>query len=454
MRDLGDTIAAIATAPGEGGVAIVRVSGPEAKKVGGTLLGGRTLEPRRATVGWVRRPSDRQGIDEVLALWMPGPNSYTRQDVLELQCHGGQAAARAVLGLTLEAGARLAEPGEFTLRAYLGGRLDLVQAEAVLDTIRAQTEEVLAVQENLLAGALSDEVGRWQEALGEVLARLEASLDFPEEELGDLDEREVCRVLGAVHRAMEAKLGTYAWGRVAREGFRVALVGSPNVGKSSLLNALAQGDHAIVSPVPGTTRDSIEVALNACGAPLRLVDTAGLRSEGDEVEQEGVRRARRMAAAADLVLFLCDGGRDLTEEEGHEAGRLASAGRVVGVVTKSDLGAAPEAELSALLGRPPLRVSAHRDEGLEELLRFLRDSAWGGGGPTGAGVLTRERHRQGVSGARAAVGRALAHLGDGVYGEVVAAEVQAARRELAELLGRGSSEDVLDRIFGEFCIGK
>jgi tRNA modification GTPase len=385
---------------------------------------------------------------------MPGPGSYTREDVLELQCHGGQAAARGVLELALRQGARLADPGEFTLRAYLRGRIDLVQAEAVLDAIRAETVETLRVHEALLGGRLSEEVGRWQEALGRVLARIEAVLDFPEEDLGELDAGEVLAELEALGDAMGAKLDTYAWGRVSREGFRVALVGSPNAGKSSLFNCLAAEERAIVSPVPGTTRDAIEVRVNACGAPVRLVDTAGLGAPRDEVEQEGVRRARRIAAEADLVVLLCEGKRELSELEAGEAVELAAAGRTLAVVSKVDLGRAPAAALDRIFGAAPLGVSSVTGEGVEELLRAFRDAAWGGRGAGPAAALTRERHRRAVEAARGCLDAARQGLRGGLFPELVASELQEARRRLEELLGWGTSEDVLEAIFGEFCIGK
>lgn len=435
-------------------MAIVRLSGPRTRAAGEALLGGPLPAPRQAAVRRARDPASGLPIDEVLALWMPAPGSYTRQDVLELQCHGGAAAARGILRAALGAGARLAEPGEFTLRAYLGGRIDLVQAEAVLDVIRAQSEEALAVQEGLLAGSLSAEATRWQEALGGALARIEATLDFPEEDLGPLAVGDVRRTLAEVAAAMGAALASHAWGRVTREGFRVALVGSPNVGKSSLLNLVAQGEHAIVSPVPGTTRDPVEVAVTVCGVPMRIVDTAGLRTPGDEVEREGVRRARQRAAEADRIVFVCDGSRGLTIEEMAEARGLAEGGRTAAVVSKGDLGREPAAGLEEIFGRAPLVVSAATGLGLAGLLDALAAAARGGGGPTGSGVLTRERHRGAVEAAKAAVEGAQAHLGGEGFLELAGSGLRDARRALEDLLGRGAGEDVLDRIFGEFCIGK
>ncbi len=456
MRSLEDTIVAIATPPGEGGIAVLRVSGPDAAAVGARLLrdgdgGPPKLQARQVQRAWATR--DGAVLDEVLALWMPAPASYTRQDVLEIQCHGGAAAARAVLDAALAAGARLADPGEFTLRAFLNGRIDLLQAEAVLDVVQAGSEEALRVHQALLDGDLSRAVETWQSALGRALALLEAHLDFAEEEVGPFDPAPLRAGLEGVLEEMRGRLASYAWGRVARDGFRVALVGAPNAGKSSLLNCLAGEARAIVSATPGTTRDAIEVRLNAGGAPVTLVDTAGLRHSADAVEQEGVRRARAAAEGADLVLLVCDGSRALGAAEREEAERLAARGARA-VVNKSDLGAEPAGELAERFGRAPRRVSAHTADGVPELLADLREAAWSGGRTRGEAPLTRLRHREAVAAAGQSVERALAALGAGAFPEVAASELHGARRRLAGLLGWGTPEDVLDAIFAEFCIGK
>ncbi|MDW7708974.1 MAG: tRNA uridine-5-carboxymethylaminomethyl(34) synthesis GTPase MnmE [Deferrisomatales bacterium] len=454
-----DTIAALATPPGEGGICVVRVSGPEAASLGRAVLrdrGGEALQLEPWTVRWTRVWDPRRGgpLDEALSLWMPGPASYTREDVLEIQCHGGPAGP-AVLDALLFSGARLAEPGEFTLRAYLRGRVDLLQAEAVLDVVRARTDAALKVHEELLGGALSRDVEQWQQALGHCLARLEAHLDFPEDDLGDLDQTHTAQALTPVVAAMEGKLSTYSWGRTLRDGYTVALVGAPNTGKSSLLNRLLEEDRAIVSPTPGTTRDTIEAWLNALGTPIRLVDTAGLRPARDPLEEEGVRRARAAAARADLVLLVCDGARDLRPEEIEEAERLQHQHQVRGVMNKADLGARPCAQLAAVLGEPPLVLSALTGEGIPALLQDLREAA-GSGPRDGAGdaPLTRVRHRRAVEQALAALRRALLVLEGGGFPEVAASEMHEARRCLSELLGWGTPEDVLEDIFSEFCIGK
>ncbi len=453
-----DTIAAPATPPGEGGVAIVRVSGPASGEIGRAVLralggGPVSLEPRLARLA---RLVGRDGaaVDEVLALWMPGPASYTREDVLELHCHGGRAAAGAVLDAVLGAGARLAEPGEFTFRAFANGRLDLVQAEAVLDVIRARTEGALRVHGALLGGGLSREAEGWQGALEGVLAPLEAHLDFPEEELGSLDVPSIGARLREVRGALEEKLAGFGRGRAARDGFTVALVGSPNVGKSSLLNRLAGHERAIVSPEPGTTRDTVEAWIEVGGVPMRVVDTAGLREAAGAVEGEGVRRARAAAEAADLVVYVGDGSRGLSAEELAEARALGEGGRALGLVNKGDLGSAGGEALAAALGGPVLTVSAVTGEGIGAVVGALARAAQG---PEGAGdeaPLTRLRHRDLVAAARDAVARAEAVLAAGGYPEVAASELHGARRSLAALIGVGTPEDVLAAVFREFCVGK
>ncbi len=454
------TIAAVATPPGEGAIAIVRVSGPGARGVARRVLRrpDRTplpLSPRSALLALAVDHRDETTLDEVLALWMPGPASYTREDVLEIQCHGGHAAARAVLAACIEAGARPARPGEFTLRAFLNGRLDLVQAEAVLDVIRARSEEALRVHEELLGGHLSREVAAWQEALAQPLALLEAQLDFPDEDdVGPLDPGAVIPDLQAVTRQMEEKLSTYAWGRTVREGLTAALVGSPNTGKSSLLNRMLGEDRAIVTESPGTTRDLVEGWTQVGGIPLRLVDTAGLREPGDEAEHEGVRRALGAMERAHCVLLVCDGSRPLTPEEAARARELRGRPGLVPVLNKVDLGRVPREDLARACGREPVEVSALTGLGVPALLDMLGRMAQDGRGPGSEAPLTRERHRALVAEALGCLREAVGVLREGDYPEVAASQIHAARRSLAELLGWGAPEDVLEAIFSRFCIGK
>ena len=457
MNHADDTIAAIATPPGEGGIAVVRVSGPDAHQVARVVLAleeGTLLEPR---VAHLRHAIGTRGevLDEVLALWMPRPHSYTREDVLELQCHGGFSAARVVLEATLAGGARLAEPGEFTLRAFLNGRLDLLQAEAVVDVIRARTAESLRVHEDLLAGRLSQVVETWQQHLAHVLTFLEAHLDFADEEdVGSFAPGPSVAALGSLLSEMEERLGTFPWGRACRDGYTVAILGAPNTGKSSLLNTLLEEDRAIVSSVPGTTRDAVDGWVNALGVSVRLVDTAGLRDTSDEIEGEGVSRARAAAERADLILFVTDGSRELCAGETLELKRLAAAGKTLAVVNKIDLQRVPVRTLAEEFGAPPLEISALTGAGIPQLLHALRDRAWGGEGSGCEVPPTRKRHHQCVAAAASAVRQAIQVLEQNGFLEVAASELHGARRHLAELLGHGTAEDVLQAVFSDFCIGK
>ncbi len=461
MLALDDTIAAIATPPGQGGIAIVRVSGPAAARVGEGLLKSSsgappTLLPRHA-VFCRAHSADGVVIDEVLAVYMPAPASYTREDVLEIQCHGGHASARAVLDAVLAQGAdvRTAGPGEFTLRAFLRGRIDLVQAEAVADVINAETTGSLVIHEALLEGALSRTVVQWQERLREALMQIESYLDFAaEDDIPDFDTGFVQALLDEVADGMNDKIGSYAWGRTARDGLRVAIVGAPNVGKSSLLNRMAEEERAIVSATPGTTRDTIEVRINALGAPVHVIDTAGLRETVDEIEREGVDRARRAALGADLLLIVFDGGRELTSEELEETRKLAEIKEVLAIINKDDLGQIPRENLSGVSGVDIVTTCASEGRGITSLLEVIRDRAWAGESVTGSEPLTRLRHRETVENALASVERARTILGGTGYVDAAASELHLARGFLGELLGDGTPDEVLDGIFSEFCIGK
>lgn len=449
-RSIDDTIAAIATAPGAGGIGIVRVSGPLAGAVGHALLVDSrknpvTLAPRYATIC---RVADRGGfLDEVLALWFPGPNSYTREDLLEIHTHGGRAAGSAVLDavLSLE-GLRLAGPGEFTLRAYLKGRIDLVQAEAVADSINALTTETLRVHEALLGGALSLVVAHWQSQILKARATIEVLLDFPEDAGEDEKPLAATALLGGVRDSMRSRLASYSWGRTARDGFTVAIVGEPNVGKSSLLNRLAESERAIVSPHAGTTRDTIEVEVNVLGARVRFIDTAGLRESDDPVEGEGVARALSAAAKADLVLRVVDCSVPVPALDSDFAEALT-------VVNKIDLAQVEGIRLHGG-GKTVYPVSAKTGEGVEPLLLAIREVAFSGRGSEDVDALTRLRHRDCVQRSLEAVEAALGALDSNRTLDLAGSELNHAMEPLRELLGWGATDDVLDRIFAEFCIGK
>ena len=453
------TIAAIATPPGSGGIGVVRVSGPVAAAVAHALL-GRLPQPRLATLGRFR-DANGASLDEGLALWFPGPNSYTGEDVLELQGHGSPAALQLLLSAALAAGARLAQPGEFTQRAYLNGRMDLAQAEAVADLIAAGSAAAARAAVRSLSGEFSDRVNALAMGLLQTRALCEASLDFPDER--DVPVAvELAGPLASLEQACRALLEATRHGVRHSQAPRVVLAGRPNAGKSSLLNALTHEDTAIVTPVPGTTRDVLQVEVELAGVGLTLLDTAGLRDTVDVVEQEGVRRARAAVVNADLVLYLVDSADnealaaaadDIQAMNLDELpGQNAATERLLLVASKTDLAGAG-ANDAALLP-DALRVSTATGEGLDALrTEILRRLGRGSGEGVGA-FSARERHVQAVCEALhyLEAARAADHAKAG--GELVAEELRLAQDALGAITGRTVPDDVLAEVFGRFCIGK
>lgn len=444
-----DTIFALATAPGRGAVAVIRLSGPGA---GAALdaLAGRRPKARQATVRRLRDPAG-DVLDQALVLWFPAPGSYTGEDCVELHLHGGAAVIDGVTRVLLALGLRLAAPGEFTRRAFENGKLDLGQAEAVADLIDAETQRQARQAIDQLGGALTRRHEAWRAGLVEALARLEAAVDFPDEDLPDDALSAVRGLLHGLRGALDEALAEAGRGLRVREGYRVAVIGAPNAGKSSLFNALAGHDGAIVTATPGTTRDVIEAHLTLAGYRILLADTAGLRAAQDAIEAEGVRRARAWAEGADLRLWVVDQGTD--DGAWREASALARAGDVC-VFNKIDLPPGRDAvavrEAAATLGLPLIALSVTAQGArpvLDELTRrVVRDSA-GAEFP----AATRARHVEQLQSARACLDRAIAQLSDL---ELAAEDVRLAARALERVTGRVGVEDVLDGLFARFCIGK
>jgi tRNA modification GTPase len=453
----GDTIAAMATPPGEGGIGIVRLSGPEAEP-----LARRLFRPRRPLASWqshrlyLGHIHDSRGsvLDEVLLTLMRAPHSYTREDVVEIHCHSGFAVLKAILGEVLALGARLARPGEFTLRAFLNGRLDLAQAEAVLEVIQARSEASLKVAQAHLAGGLGRRLGELRAALLGVLAQLEAALDFPEEAV----ELSPGALKGAVRGPLEdlaQLLASYRQGRLLKEGVKVVLAGRPNVGKSSLLNRLLAADRAIVTDIPGTTRDVIEETVSLGGLALCLADTAGLREPLDLAEELGVARSREQMSQADLILYLVDGSASLSPEDSQVLGELADRPVLI-VLNKIDLPPQLHPEDSRRDSPHPVAaISALTGQGLADLEKAILDLVLAGGVHTEGEMVTQARHAELLARAGEALRRGLALLAQlEPPWELVALEVKEALTALGEITGEEVGEAVLDHIFSEFCIGK
>jgi len=460
-----DPIVAITTAPGRGAVGIVRASGRNLQPLREALF-PRALAPRHASY----LPfTDAQGqvIDHGLALHFPAPHSYTGEDVLELQAHGGPVVLQLLLARCLEAGRgiglRLAEPGEFTERAYLNDKLDLAQAEAVSDLIEASTEAAARSASRSLSGAFSDEVHGLRDRLISLRMLVEATLDFPEEEIDFLEKADARGRLEAIARDVAAVLGRARQGALLREGMQIVLAGQPNVGKSSLLNALAGAELAIVTPIPGTTRDKVSETIQIDGVPVHVIDTAGLREAGDEVERIGIARSWDAIERADAVLFLHDltrrGEPSYDAAEADIAARLPhlqQAGeRVVHVYSKRDIAAVPDLpDLHEGPGEHHLALSARSGEGLDALRRLLLQLAGWHASPDGV-FIARARHVDALrhTAEHLALARELAASPDPAL-DLLAEELRLAQTALSQITGEFTSDDLLGEIFSRFCIGK
>ena len=475
-----DPIAAIATAPGRGAVGIVRVSGRGLAPLVAALC-GRSLSPRQAVYGPFKA-ADGQAIDQGLALWFPAPHSYTGEDVLELQAHGGPVVLQLLLARCLEAaaepfgpagparlpGLRLAQPGEFTQRAFLNDKLDLAQAEAVADLIEASTEAAARSAARSLSGAFSQEVEALRQRIVHLRLLVEATLDFPEEEIDFLQQADALGQLGAIDTSLQGVRLRARQGALLREGLQVVLAGQPNVGKSSLLNALAGAELAIVTAIPGTTRDKVSQTIQIEGVPLHVVDTAGLRTDlqaSDEVERIGIGRSWDAIAQADAVIFLHDltrrGQADYERAEAAIAGRLLAAGsaRLLHVHNKADAGATVAGAGQGLADEPGITLSARTGAGLDALRQALLQRA-GWVAATEGVFIARKRHLLALARTAEHLHAARDHVitRDGQASDAAldlfAEELRLSHEALSEITGAFTADDLLGEIFGRFCIGK
>jgi tRNA modification GTPase len=460
MREdnLQDTIAAISTATGEGGIGIVRLSGKRSLAVASKIFAGlgkkKPAQFKSYSMHYGKIIDRKKIIDEVILTVMRGPKSYTRQDVVEINCHGGILSLRKILELTLKHGCRLAAPGEFTKRAFLSGRLDLAQAEAVIDIIRAKTESALKISLGQLSGILSGEINKIRQRLLDILVVLEANIDFPEEGVLPEERVNLSRGLTAINAQLKALLSSASKGRILREGLHVVICGKPNVGKSSLLNALLKKERSIVTAVAGTTRDTIEELIDIKGIPVKIVDTAGILKPRNLIETKAVRRSRSQIKLADLVIILFDSGNKLDQRDRKLIKEVKNK-KVIAVINKIDL--KTRIDKNEIVGVFPrvVELAAKSGKNLNLLEDALYDFVYQGKLPGPELMLVSNlRHIQALKDALGLVSQAKVTLTDKLSIEFITQNLKDACVCLDEILGKSFSEDLLDRIFTDFCIGK
>lgn len=445
---LSDTIAAVSTPFGEGAIALLRLSGPQAAEVADTVFRGKRrvqeMQTHRQYFGGIF--DGEQKLDEVLLSIHRAPASYTGEDVVEIACHGGILVTRRILELLLRSGARAAEPGEFTQRAFFNGKMDLTQAEAVMDLISAQTDLALKAASEQLEGRLGARIRDLRERLLELLAHVEAYIDFPEEDIDPDTGEALLGRLDSVRVDLDRLLATAGQGKILREGVRTVIFGEPNVGKSSLLNLLLGYERAIVSSTPGTTRDTLEEIINLRGIPLRLVDTAGVRDATDAIEREGIERTRRQLDRADLVLHI----RDASSTRENDTTEELPLQRALLVLNKSDLGEHP-----SWRGVDAVRLSCLTGDGSDALAEAIEARVFGGqAAARDWSVAINARHQACLEQARQFANAARQAFTDGLSAEFVAEELRAALNAVGDVVGHVDTEDLLGKIFSTFCIGK
>jgi tRNA modification GTPase len=458
--ELDDTIVAISTPPGRGGIGVVRLAGPEAKAIAAPLLRLKhELEPSRAIFGEVIEPSTGERIDEVVVTFFQKPHSYTTDDIVEISAHGAPVVLRHIVELAVTAGARLAEPGEFTMRAFLNGRLDLTQAEAVRDLIESQTLYQAKVAAQQLEGALSRRLQPIKQKLVELIAVLEAGIDFAEDDVPVAAAETIRRRLDEIREPLAALEASFAYGKVVHEGMTLAIVGQPNVGKSSLFNRLVERERAIVTSTPGTTRDLVSETVSLGGIPVKLVDTAGIRAAYDEAESIGVKKAYEALADADLVLVVTDLSQPANEEDARLVEMVGPRPKIV-VENKADLareqGVGSREQGARGQGKNGVvRTSAVTGEGVDELRReILRHVGGEAAGQRESGFLTNVRHQGLVREAIAGLEAGRRALDQNIPHEMMLLDLYTALHALDSITGATTTEDILNLIFSSFCIGK
>ncbi|AGL03977.1 tRNA uridine-5-carboxymethylaminomethyl(34) synthesis GTPase MnmE [Desulfoscipio gibsoniae] len=461
---IGDTIAAISTPLGEGGIGIVRISGPEATEIIDNIFHTRQKtnwhqQTFKLIYGYIHDPDSGEIIDEVLVGVMRAPHSYTKEDVIEINCHGGALPMRKILELVLKMGARLAEPGEFTKRAFLNGRLDLIQAESIIDIIRANTDDAMRLAMGQLSGGLSNKINDIQQKLLEITALIEANIDFPEEDVEEYNLSEVQKSVEQIEQEINELLENAETGRIYREGLRTVIIGKPNVGKSSLLNVLLKENRAIVTDIPGTTRDLIEEVINIGGVPLKIIDTAGIRETEDLIEKIGVQKTRESIDIADFIIMVFDAQDGLNSAD-DQIIELVKTKRGVKVLNKIDIQDMKNSDISYKLTNilphwPLVDISAFEETGIEKLEKEIVSMVTEGKVVPKDGVMISNiRHKNQLV-------KAVNHLRDvkeaisqGVSIDLIAIDIRDAWEAVSEINGTAITEHIVDKIFSDFCIGK
>ena len=459
-KNMEDTIAAVATAYGEGGIGIIRISGEKSLDILRDIFefGGETreIQSRRMTYGRIIDKENNSIIDEVLAVYMKGPKTYTAEDVVEINCHGSVVSLRKTLELVLRKGARMAEPGEFTKRAFLNGRLDLSQAEAVIDVVKAKTDRSFDVAISQLEGGLSLKISEIRQKLLDLLVDITVNIDYPDEDIEEITYENIGQNILLIANMIEKLLSTASTGRMIREGIRIAIVGKPNVGKSSLMNGLLKESRAIVTEVPGTTRDTIEEALSIRNIPVYLVDTAGIRDTSDKVEKIGIEKSKEAFNNADFVIFIIDGSRALSIEDEQIADHLEGKKSLV-LINKCDLSRAvdikdvrklvPDADI--------IETSLADGSGIEEIEEFIENMVYGGEiSQSHSTMVNNVRHIDLLARSRDSLNDARSMTAAGQALEFIEVDVRSAYESLGEITGETVSDDIINEVFARFCLGK
>lgn len=454
------TIAAISTPMGEGAIAIVRLSGDEAIEIADRIFKGKKslkeVDSHTIHYGHLIDPKTNEVVEEVMVSVMKAPRTFTREDVVEINCHGGIVSVNRVLELVLTNGARLAEPGEFTKRAFLNGRIDLSQAEAIIDLIRSKTEKAMTVALQQMEGRLSKLIRSLRQTLVETIAHVEVNIDYPEYDAEEMTKRLLLEKITEVKQEIEKLIATSKQGKILREGVKTAIIGRPNVGKSSLLNTLIQENKAIVTNIPGTTRDILEEYVNIRGVPLHLIDTAGIRETDDVVEKIGVERSRQMLKEADLVLLVLNYAEPLSKED-EELIQTAKAHETIIIINKIDLPQKIDiGKVKQLAGKTPvISVSLMKEKGIEQLEETIADRYFTSGiETTDMTYVTNSRHIALLHKAKDAIDEAIAALENDLPIDIAQIDIRRAWEKLGEIIGDTVSESLIDQLFSQFCLGK